>query len=428
MRLLRTSLLLCILGFCASFAGAQDLEYVRSVLTTLCSSEMAGRGYVNNGDQKAAAFIKDALSAAKLKPFKGDYYQPFAFQVNSFPNRIDVMVGRYALVQGEHFVVSAGCPPVKGTFGLVWVDSALIDNNAAFQKLEKKQLRNSFIVLNKVKEARLLHPERLKELLDNKLKARGLIHATEKKLMWSVALEWDRFPQIYVLDGLLKPHETEISIQVHPELKGHNTRNVAAWIEGSRFKDSFIVFTAHYDHLGMMGDAVFPGANDNASGVAMLLDLARFYAKNKPEYSVAFLFFAAEEAGLLGSYYYTMNPLFPLKNISLLLNLDLMGTGDKGMTVVNATEFPDEFRMLQMTNLAEDYLPSIHSRGKASNSDHHYFTENGVKAFFFYLMGDYHFYHDVDDKAGALPLSRYADAFRLITAFVKEYQQAHTLK
>jgi aminopeptidase YwaD len=428
MRPSRSYLLLCTMGFSIFFAAAQDIKYAGKVIKDLCSEDMAGRGYVNNGDKKAAAYIKEALTAAKLKPFKGDYYQPLAFQVNTFPYPVEIIVDRHSLVQGAQFVVSPGCPPVKGRFELVWIDSAMIDNPASFQALEKKSLRNTFLVLNKVKEARLLNPDRLKDILANKLKAKGLIHATEKKLMWSVSLEWDRFPQIYVLDGILQPYQTEIHIQVHPELKGHNTQNVAAYIEGSTYKDSFIVFTAHYDHLGMMGDAIFPGANDNASGVAMLLDLARYYTKNKPAYSVAFIFFAAEEAGLLGSYYYNQNPLFPLKQIALLLNLDLMGTGDKGMTAVNATEFPDEFRLLQMTNISGDHLPTVNSRGKAQNSDHYYFTENGVKAFFFYLMGDYHFYHDVDDKAEALPLSRYNESFQLITEFVKEYQALHQVK
>jgi hypothetical protein len=72
-----------------------------------------------------------------------------------------------------------------------------------------------------------------------------------------------------------------------------------------------------------------------------------------------------------------------------------------------------------------DYLPTIAARGKAQNSDHYYFTEQGVKSFFFYLMGDYHYYHDVDDRAEALSLSKYNEAFKLITQFVKEYQTVH---
>lgn len=412
-----------ILTLCLSlFGNAQDLEYVQKVIKDLCSVEMAGRGYVKNGDKKAAEYIREELRNAKLRSFTPDYFQPFAFQVNTFSEEVLFVVDNRALVPGEHYVVSAGCPPISGTFNLVWVDSAMIDNESSYRKLEKKFLRNSFIVLHQLKGKKLLHEDRLKSIEQNGLKAKGIINASEKKLLWSVSTSWDPFVRIDVKEGLLKPHQTSAKIIVEPQLKGHNTQNVAGYFTGSKYKDSFVVFSAHYDHLGMMGkEAIFPGANDNASGVAMLLDLVKYYSKNKPEYNVAFIFFAAEEAGLIGSYYYTQQPLFPLKKIALLLNLDLMGTGDKGLTAVNATEFPDEFQDLQLVNSTGDYLPSIQPRGKAQNSDHYYFTENGVKSFFFYLMGDYHFYHDVDDRAEVLPLSKYNEAFRLIVDFTKEY-------
>jgi aminopeptidase YwaD len=412
-------LLLCML----SVANAQDLDYVRSTIKTLCSNDFAGRGYVKGGDKKAADFIAQELRKSKVKFFKGDYFQPFAFQVNSFPNKVEILVDNKGLEPGNHFIVSAGCPHVSGYFDLIWIDSAFIDNNSSFAQLEKKFLRNSFLVLNGVKSAKLLHPERLKSILNNSFKAKGIIHANEKKLTFSASTVWDKFAQIYVLEGYLKPYQLKAKITIEPSLKPHNTQNVVGYIEGSKYKDSFVVYTAHYDHLGMLADAIFPGANDNASGVATLLDLVKYYTVNKPEYSIAFMFFAAEEAGLIGSYYYTENPLFPLSQISLLLNLDLMGTGDKGMTVVNATLFPDEFRDLQLVNITGDYLPVIASRGEAKNSDHYYFTANGVKAFFFYLMGDYHFYHDVDDRAEVLSLSKYNEAFKLITEFVDGYQK-----
>ena len=83
------------------------------------------------------------------------------------------------------------------------------------------------------------------------------------------------------------------------------------YVEGSHFPDSFILFSAHYDHLGHMGKNIFiAGANDNASGTSMLLNLAAHYAKpeNKPKYSVMFIAFGAEEAGLIGSKFYVQHP------------------------------------------------------------------------------------------------------------------------
>jgi hypothetical protein len=405
--------------------GAQNLNYARKVITDLCAPEMYGRGYVNKGDHIAACYIREELKSAKVKSFTPDYFQNFGFPVSVFADEVSMVIDNHSFIPGDHFIVAAGCPPVDGIFNLLWVDSAMIDNQTLFNQIEKQFLRQTFLVFGDVKNQKINHPERLKQLILNPFKAKGIIHASEKKLTWSVATKWDPFATIFVKDGLLKPYQTSVKLVVNPQIKSHNTQNVIAYVEGSKFKDSFVVFTAHYDHLGMMGsEAIFPGANDNASGVAMLLDLVNYYSKNKPDYSIAFMFFAGEEAGLFGSYFYTENPLFPLKQISLLINLDLMGTGDKGLTAVNATIFPDEFQELQLTNMDGDYLPTIASRGKAQNSDHYYFTENGVKSFFFYLMGDYHFYHDVDDKADSLPLSKYNEAFKLIQKFTDHYQKS----
>ncbi len=97
-------------------------------------------------------------------------------------------------------------------------------------------------------------------------------------------------------------------------------RNVVGLLEGSdpMLKNSFLVVGGHYDHLGMMGPhALFPGANDNASGVAMLLYLSQHYANNPPEYSMVFIAFSAEEAGLLGSDYFLQNPPFETEKIKL---------------------------------------------------------------------------------------------------------------
>ena len=198
------------------------------------------------------------------------------------------------------------------------------------------------------------------------------------------------------------------------------TENVLGFIEGTDRKDEVIVITAHYDHLGGMGpNTYFPGANDNASGVAMLLDLAKHYAKHPAKYSIAFIAFAAEEAGLLGSKYFTENPLIPLENIRFLWNLDLLGNGDAGATVVNATIHPKAFALLNNINHQQKYLTKITARGKAANSDHYFFSEKGVPAFFLYTQGGSSAYHDVDDMAKNLPLTAYENLFKLFIDFNK---------
>ena len=91
-----------------------------------------------------------------------------------------------------------------------------------------------------------------------------------------------------------------------------------------------------------------------------------------------------------------------------------------GITVVNATEFEAEFKKLQALNSEKNYLKEIKPRGKAANSDHYWFSEKGVPAFFIYTLGGIKAYHDIDDKAATLPLTEFEDCFLLIKDFVDD--------
>ncbi|MES2560272.1 MAG: M28 family peptidase [Bacteroidota bacterium] len=420
-----TILSVCMCVFLARLA-AQDTAYVKRVVKDLCSADMAGRGYVNKGVQKAADYIKNEYKQAGLTAFGSDYFQPFGYQAIAFPNRVEVTVDDKELIAGEDFIVSPGCPIIYGAYNVMVVDSAMIDNPGAFQTFEKTAFYKTFLVVDGLKGKKMLNAEAAQKVLKNGYRAKGLIFANQEKLTWSVALEWEKYPIIYIAKGAIHQLPYQIKLTVESQANDYAVNNVVGYIKGTKYPDSFIVLSAHYDHLGMLGHyAQFPGANDNASGVAMMLDLMKQIKKKPLPYSVAFMAFAGEEAGLLGSVYYTETPLFPLSKISMLINLDLMGTGDKGMTVVNATLFPEEFQQLQLLNLNKDYLPAVNPRGKAANSDHYYFSEKGVKAFFFYLMGEYKYYHDIHDGPEALTLSKYNGAFLLIYDFMVEYSTGY---
>jgi len=121
----------------------------------------------------------------------------------------------------------------------------------------------------------------------------------------------------------------------------------------------------------------------------------------------------------VGSKYYVENPIVPLAQTKFVLNLDLVGTGHKGMTVVNATVFPEYFKKLTDINDTYNYLPQITRRGKAANSDHYFFTEAGVPAFFGYFQGERSSYHDVFDVPETLPLTKYIDGRELFIKFLE---------
>jgi hypothetical protein len=415
--------IVCFLGFLWGLnpTQAQDVVYARKIIKQLTSPEFAGRGYVDQGDRKAAEYIAKEFSASGLSSFQTeDYFQKFAFPVNRFPYEVSIKLDEHELGAGSDYIVDAGCITINGVYELISIDSETIDNAGKYKRFLKRKNYNKFLVIDRKSLANVQQKEHIKELMHGAARVHGLV-ILDDKLTWTVATKQDPLPKVYIKREAFKNFPQEIKLEINSDFaKGHGTQNVAAYIKGSKYPDSFIVYTAHYDHLGKMGpQAYFPGANDNASGVAMLLDLARYYAQHKPNCSIAFICFAGEEAGLIGSQFYVYHPLFPLKQIVFLVNMDLMGTGEKGMTVVNATEFKKEFDTLVYLNTVYGFLPSIASRGKAANSDHYWFSENGVKCFFFYLMGNYTFYHDIYDTNEALPLNKYENCVKLIQQFTE---------
>jgi aminopeptidase YwaD len=244
------------------------------------------------------------------------------------------------------------------------------------------------------------------------------------KLTMSLASEAYLPPTFEVHSQYLPQLKNGVEIKFALEnqlLEKYETQNVVAYKKGKQKPDSVLVFSAHYDHLGTLGkEAIFYGANDNASGISMLLELARYYTANPSPYTVVFIAFGAEEAGLLGSKYFVENPPFELSKIKLLVNLDLVGTGDDGLGIVNATVFPQQFAVFDRINQEKKYFSKFIKRGKAANSDHYFFTEKGVPSFFIYGLGGIQAYHDIDDKAATLPLTKYKEIFDIITEWIQQ--------
>jgi len=124
------------------------------------------------------------------------------------------------------------------------------------------------------------------------------------------------------------PLGIKASVEVKNKMRTVDSRNVIGVQEGSEKPDEYVVFTAHWDHLGIgepqNGDKIYNGAVDNASGVAMIMELARSAAKiqPKPKRSLVFMAVTGEEQGLLGSEYYASNPVFPLNKTLANINID----------------------------------------------------------------------------------------------------------
>jgi hypothetical protein len=290
-------------------AQAQSLSFGKKMVDTLTSSYFWGRGYTNDGMKKAADFLAAQFQSYGLSPMNGkSFMQEFTHSVNTFPGKMEVTVNGKELVPGKDYIISPESKGVKGEGSLMKADSVQFVN-------QKDKL----------------------------------IFILENKLTWSVSQEAVDFTLVQLDKKSVSPPLSSYKVNIENKLeKKFKANNICAIVKGNAKPDSVIFITAHYDHLGGMGsNTFFPGANDNASGVSLLMNLAQYYAKNPQRYSIGFILFAGEEAGLLGSKYFTQNPLVPLKNIRFLINTDLAGTGEEGITVVNATEFTKEFEWMK---------------------------------------------------------------------------------
>ncbi len=399
--------------------SAQDKKYAISVVDTLTSQSMYGRGYVNDGNRIAADFIKKEYRKTKLKHFGNDYFQPFTMPMNTFSDTIDVFVDENRLVPGKDFVLYSSSPSVDETFQMIWALKDTAGNLIFPPDMDLSGLSEMVLVTD-------ANPRKFDY---KKYKAKGYVFLREGTVWWHVSDGGSVLPyfRLLIAKDKIFPQNKILKIKaVNKFYEAYPTQNIIGYVKGKVHPDTFLIFTAHYDHLGQMGsEASFPGGNDNASGTAMLLDLARYYSDkhNRSDYSVVFIAFSGEEAGLLGSMYYVSHPLFALSQIKFLINIDMVGSGSDGIKVVNGSVFKDEFDRMVKLNDDKQYLKKVSPRGSASNSDHFPFYDVGVPSFFIYTLGDEcKEYHNIYDTPENVPYTEYDDLFRLLTDFIGSFR------
>jgi len=409
---------LCVLLVLIWFTAGIAQHPAKKYTDTLCSPYLHGRGYVSQGESLASAYIADEINHIGLKRFKKNWFQSFNFTVNRFPGELILQQGKHQFKPGVDYLVDPSCPAFKDSlYGIKCTPEQLLDAHNRNLLIKELTLHKKNCVLIDVDACPKDSVRSLKRYLASLNQSFSIIELTKQKLTWSVSQIQSPFPRI-TLHADISTLADNFFFQVEAELIQHSSSNVIGYIKSKKRTQDWIVLTAHYDHLGRMGrETYFPGANDNASGIASLFTLAAYFKSNPIDKNILFVAFAGEEAGLLGSKYFVEHPLIPLKNISFLLNLDIMGSGEEGITVVNATKHTAQFQLLQDINTQHQYLHAIKSRGPAANSDHYWFSEAGVPAFFIYTMGTNKNYHDVYDTSDNLSFSAFDNLQLLIRTF-----------
>ncbi len=197
------------------------------------------------------------------------------------------------------------------------------------------------------------------------------------------------------------------------------SENILAFIEGSENPEEVIVISAHYDHVGIQNGVVYNGADDDGSGTVALLEIAEAFQTAKksgknPKRSILFLHVTGEERGLLGSKYYVENPVFPLANTVVNLNIDMIGRCDADncgkdyVYVIGSEMLSSELKKINekanadYTKLELNYKyddPADPQR-LYYRSDHYNFAKNNIPVAFYFdgIHEDYHQPTDDPDK------------------------------
>lgn len=358
------ALILLLLQFNSASAQQIDTLELRAHMRFLADDALHGRGTGTDGERIAALYIESQLRRLALKPPPAGYRQSVPLrraQIDS--SRLIVGAGRDSTVfSAQDFVLNTGAEPaLRGFSGnAVFVGTAEHAREASESAFSGRVL----IVLGTLgSDAQTLIPRWLRSgvrgvvllipdsaqfdlFARSRGEARYYIAAPIDEPIWQSALPviiagplLSRALIGQIPDALSRLSRAgifapvalnrSVTTEVHTTTEVVNSTNVIGVIAGRdpRLSREYVIYTAHYDHLGISlpdsrGDSIYNGFSDNAAGVAMLLAIAQQLERQPPARSVAFIFFTAEEHGLLGSAYYASQPVLPLASTVAVINLD----------------------------------------------------------------------------------------------------------
>jgi hypothetical protein len=226
----------------------------------------------------------------------------------------------------------------------------------------------------------------------------------------------------------------------HAGLQGElPAQNVAAVIRGSdpALRDEYVILGAHFDHLGRSAfgaldpdalNAIHNGADDNASGTAAVIELARLLRRDPPKRSVMFVTFSGEELGLLGSQYFVDHPPVPLEKVRAMLNFDMVGRMQEDRLIVYGVATAQELNdIVAKANAAAPLRVAATGDGFGASDHSSFYAKNlPVLHFFTNVHEDYHKATDDVDKINALGIARVVALAERVTRAIADRPQPLT--
>ncbi|WP_225874730.1 M28 family peptidase [Pedobacter hiemivivus] len=210
-----------------------------------------------------------------------------------------------------------------------------------------------------------------------------------------------------------------------------NGKNMIGYIEGK--SDQVIVISAHYDHIGIINNQIYNGADDNASGVAALLKFAAYYKDHKPNHTLIFAAFDAEEMGLQGSKAFVANPPVKLDKIIMNINMDMISHNDKGELYACGTfKYPSLKNYFYTTNPKLKVLfghddPKLGHNDWTNQSDHSAFNDKNIP-FIYFGVEDHKDYHKASDEYQNINKTFFIDASNSILEIINNIDKERDIQ
>ena len=437
-----------------------------SVVEELSQERYQGRSVRGDGDLQAARFLIDQLSAIEgvvpceaagpeetvARPYLKSVVEPsdagrwnvlenngkylpwlqhFQFPMNVMRGAMSLSVDGVDYAPTFDFTVKEFSPSCHGFFKVTRLDEEAYRPEGFIEHLNSGLYRDQFVVIDWQHYLEALQPDpfdKYQPYLTQLTEVGGIILQQEEQFPYFKARSWYQTPcPVLFVNSSFPADVREIELHLDAEmLPVRDAHNVVAWLPGTDPKsDEYYTFIAHYDHLGFMGDGfLFPGANDNASGAAMLVTLARYFSKNRPRHGVQFILLDAEEENLLGAFFYCANPRRPLDKIRYLINLDMIADeGDKLATEVSAAGAAGLKVFHDINESGQFPAFDIAIQPLSDNSDHYAFAEQNVPCIYFETDGPLiEHYHTPRDTYAHTSDVNFDRLFQLLTQFIKTHE------
>ena len=449
-----------------SYAESITQEDLKEHLYTYASDEFEGRETGTPGQKKAVEYIKAHYESLDVPPAQsnGDYFQKVPLEVSKVPEGSfsingtsfelgeDVLTfseaqGTYNIVvyagygiedgdysdysgidvQGKLVLIKAGEPQNSdGNYVISESSEKSVWSNASEAIGKKRDIAYSKGAIGVLYYDMMSFPrfQGYFQFMKNNNSGRMRLASDEgdEVLVYLNDDAVNKLKSDIEADNVPKTISTDITIDITSGNDEINSENVVAFIKGSEKPDEYVIISSHLDHIGVTGDGqINNGADDDGSGTVALLEIAQAFKKaadegNGPKRSVVFLHVTGEEKGLLGSRYYTdVNPVFPLENTVVDLNIDMIGRIDPNYTgarnylyLIGSDKLSTELHNLseevnrKYTNIEFDYTYNDENDPNRFyyRSDHYNFAKNNIPIIFYFngTHADYHRPGDTPDK------------------------------